>query len=64
MSWDYHPRIGDWFIYRPNRGKSARVRCNGYRGKVPGKKGWIETIDESGFVRSVAPACAFPDASQ
>lgn len=55
---DRRPSIGEWFIYRPTRGRPVRVRCTGYRGDTLGKAGWIETIDETGFIRSIAPALA------
>ncbi len=55
------PQIGEWFTYRPNRGRSVRVKCVGFRGQTLGKKGWIETVGEDGFHRSVASALYTPD---
>lgn len=55
------PQIGEWFTYRPTRGRSIRVKCIGFRGQTIGKKGWIETVCEGGFHRSVAPAHYTPD---
>ena len=50
------PAIGEWFVFRPTRGRPVAVCCTGYRGNVRGKAGWIETVDQAGKVRSVAPA--------
>lgn len=44
------PQVGREYLYTPNRGRSVRVRCVGFR------RSWIETegVDD-GAHRSISP---------